>query len=70
MNRIARIALVSLGALTMFVATAGAATPYEVWAIDQSNSPGKTFGGTLYIYDGRDLERGHRAAEAVPRSST
>ena len=66
MNRIERIALVSLGALTMFVATAGAATPYEVWAIDQSNSPGKTFGGTLYIYDGRDLERGHRAAEAVP----
>jgi DNA-binding beta-propeller fold protein YncE len=29
---------------------------YEVWAIDQSNSPGKTFGGTLYIWDGHDLE--------------
>ena len=26
---------------------------YEVWSIDQSNSPGKTFGGTLYIWDGR-----------------
>jgi DNA-binding beta-propeller fold protein YncE len=30
---------------------------YEVWAIDQSNSPGKTFGGTLYIWDGHDLEK-------------
>ena len=29
---------------------------YEVWAIDQSNSPGTTFGGTLYIWDGHDLE--------------
>ena len=38
---------------------------YEVWAIDQSNSPGRTFGGTLYIYDGKDLERGSRAADAV-----
>jgi len=40
--------------------------PYEVWAIDQSNSPGKAYGGTLYMYDGRDLERGHAAASAVP----
>ena len=42
------------------------AKPYEVWAIDQSNSAGKAYGGTLYIYDGRDLERGHAAASAVP----
>ena len=42
------------------------AKPYEVWAIDQSNSAGKTYGGTLYVYDGRDLERGHAAASAVP----
>jgi hypothetical protein len=39
---------------------------YEVWAIDQSNSPGKTFGGTLYIWDGHDLENAHRAPTAVP----
>ncbi len=38
---------------------------YEVWAIDQSDSPGKTYGGTIYVYDGHDLERGHKAAEAV-----
>ena len=33
---------------------------YEIWAIDQSNSPGRTFGGTLYIWDGHDLENTHR----------
>jgi hypothetical protein len=37
---------------------------YEVWAVDQSNSPGKTFGGTLYVYDGHELVR--RPAKAVP----
>jgi hypothetical protein len=37
-----------------------------VWAIDQSNSPGKTFGGTLYIYQGNELERGHLGAAATP----
>jgi DNA-binding beta-propeller fold protein YncE len=30
---------------------------YEVWAVDQSNSPGKTFGGTLYVYEGAKLVR-------------
>ena len=39
---------------------------YEVWSIDQSNSPGKAYGGTLYIYDGAELERGHASANAVP----
>jgi hypothetical protein len=39
---------------------------YEVWAIDQSDSPGLSYGGTLYIWDGHDLERG-RGAAAVPR---
>lgn len=37
---------------------------YEVWAIDQSNSPGKTYGGTLYVWNGRDLENRHRAPRA------
>jgi hypothetical protein len=39
---------------------------YEVWAIDQSNSPGLAYGGTLYIWDGHDLEKKHRAATVVP----
>jgi len=37
---------------------------FEVWAIDQSNSPELSYGGTLYIYDGKTLER--RAAKAKP----
>src|SRR5688572_5567635 len=37
---------------------------FEVWAIDQSNSPGKAFGGTLYIYRGHDLVG--RPARAEP----
>jgi DNA-binding beta-propeller fold protein YncE len=37
---------------------------YEVWAVDQSNSPGKTYGGTLYVYDGAKLVR--HPESAVP----
>ena len=48
------------------VAAAGAEGKYEVWSIDQSDNYGKTFGGTLYIYDGKDLERGRRGKPAVP----
>jgi len=66
MKTTARRLFIALGVLAMFAAKAMADTPYEVWAIDQSNSPGKTFGGTLYIYDGDDLERGRGVVEAVP----
>jgi len=45
---------------------AGQGKGYEVWAIDQSNSFGLTYGGTLYIYNGKDLERGKQGAGAVP----
>jgi DNA-binding beta-propeller fold protein YncE len=53
-------------ACLLCVAPAYAEAKYEIWAIDQSNSFGLTYGGTLYIYDGKDLERGRKAAEAVP----
>lgn len=66
MKMLVRLVGMSLSVLAMVVATAGAKTPYEVWTIDQSNSPGQTFGGTLYVYEGKDLERGQGAAEAVP----
>jgi hypothetical protein len=33
---------------------------YEVWLIDQSNTNGQTFGGTVYIFDGDDLTRHRR----------
>ncbi len=38
---------------------------YEVWAIDQSNSPGRAYGGTLYVWDGHELERGARRRDEV-----
>jgi DNA-binding beta-propeller fold protein YncE len=34
---------------------------YEVWSIDQSNSAGKAYGGTIYIWDVHDLEKGKSA---------
>lgn len=53
--------------LTAVLAVTGEAhndPKYEVWAIDQSNSPGKTYGGTVHIWDGRALENRHRAPTA------
>jgi hypothetical protein len=44
-------------------APAAAAPPYEVWAIDQSDSS-KDGGGTLYIYDGAALAADAKSAKA------
>ena len=43
------------------------ARPFEVWLIDQSDSPGTSYGGTLYIYDSDDLARQGSAATARER---
>src|SRR5262245_9865876 len=40
-----------------FTGPASSDSQYEVWAIDQSDSSGKTYGGTLYIWDGHELEQ-------------
>ena len=58
--------LVALLVLAPAQALASGKGKYEVWAIDQSNSPGLTYGGTLYIWDGHDLERRRHAPRAVP----
>ena len=50
------LALLPTGAPAASGAPPTGATGYEVWAIDQSNSQGKSFGGTLYIWNGHDLE--------------
>jgi hypothetical protein len=52
--------------LTALMASAAEAAgqAYEVWAIDQSNSTGRAYGGTLYIWNGHDLENKHRAGSA------
>src|SRR5687768_9961866 len=44
-----------LAALTVCAASPAAASEFEVWLIDQSNSSGKTYGGAIYIYDGENL---------------
>jgi hypothetical protein len=38
---------------------------FEVWLVDQSNSAGKTYGGTIYIYDGGALT-GRDPSSATP----
>ena len=61
---------VRAGVAVLLVAGAAAAVEasgrarYEVWAIDQSNSPGRSYGGTLHIWDGHVLEDSRRAARA------
>ena len=36
----------------------------EVWSIDQSDSAGKNYGGTIYIWDSKELERVNKEALA------
>src|SRR5688572_20616633 len=36
----------------------------EVWSIDQSDSAGKTYGGTIYIWNSNDLEQVNKKAVA------
>ena len=74
-GRAAKLALVVIptALLAALVALLAASAPaaghgkYEVWAIDQSNSPGLAYGGTLYIWDGHDLERGHLGFATAPQ---
>jgi hypothetical protein len=60
--------LVAAAVLT-FLPAAGLAggerNAYEVWAIDQSNSPGLAYGGTLYIWPDERFEK-RRFADAAP----
>lgn len=64
MTRAARVLWVGpVLALVLGFSGPAAAKGFEVWLVDQSNSPGKSFGGALYIYDGKDL-MGKKAARA------
>jgi hypothetical protein len=63
MTRILFLALAILGLATMASIAAGDGgrdhpkrSSHEVWTVDQSNSAGKTTGGTLYVYDPRRLD--------------
>src|SRR5688572_31179789 len=59
----ARLLVVALTLCALFSAGPAAAAEFEVWLIDQSNSPGVTYGGAIYIYQGEDL-MGEDAARA------
>jgi hypothetical protein len=62
-------ALLALALMTCPVAIAAdVEQAFEVWLVDQSNSPGKTYGGKISIYDGGDIS-GSSAANAVPSST-
>lgn len=43
------------------------ASSYEVWLVDQSNSPGNTYAGKIPIYEGSDLH-GNALFSATPVS--
>lgn len=60
-----RSLLAALLAALPGTAAASGVSAYEVWAIDQSNTAGKAYGGTLYVWRGHDLENPHRAPSAV-----
>jgi hypothetical protein len=56
--------------LTLVFPTLAAAEPehaqaFEVWLVDQSNSPGQTYGGRISIFDGQDVS-GTSASAAAP----
>jgi len=61
-----KIAVVPLFAclLTTSLALAPAKSTSEVWSIDQSDSAGKNYGGTIYIWDAKDLEKVNKLAIA------
>ncbi len=60
-----RMFSLALALLGLTVATPGSARDFEVWLVDQSDSFGKTYGGTIYIYEGSDLN-GANASSATP----
>ena len=53
--RLGIIVLIALAAGCRSALDPGRLRHHEVWLIDQSDSPGRTFGGTLYVYQGADL---------------
>jgi hypothetical protein len=50
--------------LAVCAASPAAAAEFEVWLVDQSNSPGQSYGGAIHIYEGDDL-MGQDAAGAT-----
>lgn len=55
MSRVTFRAAALCASALLFTATPAFAERFEVWLVDQSNSPGKTYGGAIHIYDGAAL---------------
>jgi hypothetical protein len=66
MKRLFIVGIVTVAVAATQTASGSGVGSYEVWAIDQSNSFGKTFGGTLYIWDGHALEQSTQAGSVAP----
>jgi len=47
-----------------------AADPFEVWLVDQSNSPGLNYGGNIAIYNGGDLTLGSSPLSGITPHKT
>src|SRR5687768_10279406 len=60
-----RLALVASILFLFITVRPATAQTFEVWLVDQSNSPGLTHGGAIYIYQG-DTLMGESASSAVP----
>jgi len=54
-----------IAAIILNKPTAAHHNSFEVWLVDQSNTNGLTYGGTIYIYDGDDLTD-QNPSDAVP----
>ena len=63
-KRIHLITRFTLLVLAASVAFAADNNKNEVWSIDQSDSAGKDYGGTIYIWDAKDLEKTNKKAVA------
>ncbi len=55
--------------LVLVVATPVSAQDFEVWLVDQSDSFGKTYGGTIHIYEGSHLNGANASSVTADRHS-
>jgi DNA-binding beta-propeller fold protein YncE len=62
MTKLTVVPLLVVVLVLISLADVPAKTQSEVWSIDQSDSAGKTYGGTIYIWDVKELEKANKVA--------
>lgn len=50
------LAIVTFLCMSIGLGSSAFAKEFEVWLVDQSNTNGKAFGGTIHVYEGDDLK--------------